>query len=162
MLKRTCRTKAAKSRVAYKRTIKKFGKPTKPKIGFVAINGTKVRHGQSKSEEIWLNNLGIQERSKVIYGFNGKIYVVDGYDSKTKTCFEYLGNFYHAYPPMYRKIFDTVNPVTKTTYRQLYEGTKARFNLFHSLGFRVIYCWEEEFKKNKFAQRVYIPGKELY
>lgn len=135
--------------------------PKKPSIGFVKVGNTNIKHGLSKSEEIWLTNLQVPERSKVIYGFNGKVYIVDGYNQNTRTIYEFLGDFYHANPIKYAKIFDTLNPLTKTTYRQLYEATKARFNLFCSLGFRVIYTWESDYKKNRFAQKIYIQGKEL-
>lgn len=158
---RTSKTKTAKSRIATRKAIKKFCRPKKPKIGFVKVGNTNLRHGQSKTEDIWLNNLQVPERSKVIYGFNGKVYIVDGYNLATRTIYEFLGDFYHANPIKYKKVFDILNPLTKTTYRQLYEGTKARFALFHSLGFKIIYCWESDYKKNKFAQRIYSPGKEL-
>lgn len=161
IVKQKTKTKAAKSRVATRKAIKKFCKPKKPKVGFVKVGQTRLRHGTSKSEEIWLTNLQVPERSKVIYGFNGKVYIVDGYNATTRTIYEFLGNFFHAHPLQYKKVFDTINPLTKTTYRQLYESTKARFKLFHSLGFRVIYVWESDYKNNRFAQRLYIPGKEL-
>lgn len=145
----------------YKTRKRNFFMPTKPKIGFVQVGNTRIRHGQSKTEEIWLNNLGVKERSKVIHGFGNKIYIVDGFDSNKRIIWEFLGTYYHADPRLYRNKWDDINPTCKKTYRQLYEETKERFMLFHNLGFQVRYCWEIDFKKNKFACRIYEPGKEL-
>jgi len=138
----------------------RFYMPKKPKQGLVQVGSTKLRHGTSKSEEVWLSLLGVPERSKAIHAF-GKIYIVDGFDPKTRTIYEYLGDFYHAYPPKYKTLMESMHPFTKMTYRQTYEATKVRLRLLSDLGFKIIYAWESDFKKNKFAQKQYIPGKEL-
>ena len=145
----------------YKARKKTFFMPKKPKVGFVQVGQTRLRHGQSHEEDIWLTNLGVPERSKVIHGFGNKVYIVDGFDSRNRIIWEFLGTYYHADPRLYAQRWNELNPTCKKTYRQLYEDTKARFMLFHNLGFQVRYCWEIDFKKNKFACRTFIPGKEL-
>ena len=92
------KTKRTLSRVAKR----KIFMPKRPKQVFsIANNGRKVRHGVSGAEVEWLNKLGVPERSKIIILF-GKTYVVDGFDPKTNTCYEYNGDRFHGSHKVYK------------------------------------------------------------
>lgn len=133
-----------------------------PKQGFVSVGNTKIKHGISASEIAWLNRLNVPERSKLIRGWKGKIYIVDGYDPKTNTCYEYLGNFAHGAHDTYPRNRDVKTWLGKTP-NELYYGTIERFNYLYSTGCRIFFIWESIDKKHKGIGRYYRgPGDNLY
>lgn len=134
-----------------------------PKQGFVSVGNKKIRHGQSLSEVEWLNTLGVPERSKVVYGFRGKILVLDGYDPKTNTAFEYNGASFHGAHRAYPKNRDTVISWLGKTPNQLYYGTIERYNFLQSIGMKVYFVWDYDWKTHKSNGRFYRgPGDNLY
>jgi hypothetical protein len=75
---------------------------------------------------------------------------VDGYDEKTNTIYEFLGDYYHGNPLIYKK--DDYNPTCKKTFGKLYKLTKNRFTSLKTKGYKVYYIWESQwnyYKKNK-------------
>ena len=135
-----------------------------PRQGFVTVgNNTKIRHGQSLGEKIWLDALGVPERSKVVYGFKGKIMVLDGYDPKTNTAYEYNGANFHGSHKTYPKNRDTIIPWLGKTPNQLYYGTIERYNFLQSIGMRVFFVWDYDYKAHRSNGRFYRgPGDNLY
>ena len=134
-----------------------------PKQGFVSVGNKKIRHGQSLGEKIWLDALGVPERSKVVYGFKGKVLVLDGYDPKTNTAFEYNGATYHGAHKVYPKNRDTIIPWLGKTPNQLYYGTIERYNFLQSIGMKVFFVWDYDYKVHKSIGRFYRgPGDNLY
>lgn len=140
----------------------RFQLPKKQMIGVVNVGNAKIRHGISKSEITWLNSLNVPERSKLFRGFQGKIYITDGYDPKTKTVFEFNGNFAHGAHNVYPKNRDIKTWLGKTP-NELYYGTIERYNYFYSLGYKVFFVWESDWKKHISSGRYYRgPGDNLY
>ena len=77
--------------------------PKKPKTGMLQINGRTYRVGTSKIEQQWLDYLGVKDRQKVIYGFFGKVIVVDGIDIQKRVIYEMLGGHAHGSIKTYPK-----------------------------------------------------------
>ena len=126
----------------------RFFMPKKPKQTFVlADNGKKIRCGTSLSEKKWLDKLSVPIRSKVIILF-GKTFVVDGYDPKTMTCFEFNGDYYHGSHKTYPNNRDKVDNWLKKSPNQLYLETVNRYNLFYQTGFKIFFVWESDYKKD--------------
>lgn len=144
------------SRVAYKRI-------HAPKQAFaIATNGKKVRHGTSIAEKVWLDRLGVPERSKVVILF-GKTYVIDGFDPKTNTCFEFNGLRFHGAHKVFPNNRDIKDPWLGKTPNELYYGTLQRYALFKSIGWKVFFVWEDDYKSGKSIGRFYRgPGDNLY
>lgn len=134
----------------------------KPKQTFViADNGRKVRCGTSKSEKDWLDKLNVPVRSKVIIVF-GKTYVVDGYDPKTMTCYEFDGDYWHGSHKIYPNNRDKIDPWLKKSPNQLYLETVSRYNLLHQAGFKIFFVWESDYKKNFLGRYYRGSGDNLY
>ena len=155
------------NRISYKTRAKiKFAanrKKVLPKQAFVSVGNTNIKHGISASEIAWLNLLNVPERSKLIRGFKGKIYIVDGYDAKTNTVFEYNGATYHGAHKVYPKNRDTIIPWLGKTPNQLYYGTIERYNFLQSIGMKVFFVWDYDYKAHNSIGRFYRgPGDNLY
>ena len=134
-----------------------------PKQQLIKVGNTNIKHGISASEIAWLNLLNVPERSKLIRGFRGKIYIVDGYDPKTNTVFEYLGNAWHGSHHTYTRNRDAIIPFLKKSPNQLYQETIERFNYLYSIGCRIFFVWEDDDKKHRSNGRFYRgPGDNLY
>ena len=91
-------------------------------------------------ENKWLDSLNITERQFVI----GR-YVVDGYDPKTKTVYEFNGDFWHGNPDVFKK--DEYNNVLNKTFGDLYDKTLKREIEINKMGYKVISIWENDFNK---------------
>ena len=72
-------------------------------------------------------------------------FYVDGFDSKTNTVYEFLGDFWHGNPEVVD--LDSINPKSKKTFRELFDYTFWRLNLIKSLGYNVRYIWEKDWKE---------------
>lgn len=129
----------------------------------ISKSNTKIRHGVSKSETEWLNKLNVPERSKLVHGFGNKIMILDGYDPVKKISFEYNGLAFHGHHKVYPKDRDKIIPWLKKTPNQLYFGTIDRYNFLHSMGIKVFFVWEDDYKAGKSIGRFYRgPGDNLY
>jgi very-short-patch-repair endonuclease len=90
-------------------------------------------------ENKWLDSLSISRRQYKINNFK-----VDGYDQKTKTIYEFYGDFWHGNPNVFNG--DDINTITKTTFAELYKKTINRERYLKSLGYNVVSIWESEYK----------------
>ena len=85
------------------------------------------------------------------------IYFVDGYDSVTRTVYEFNGCFYHGCPKCYpvRDIKHYASP--DRTFEELYQATLAKRMALLRAGFKVLEIWQcewdEQLKKNAEVQR---------
>jgi G:T-mismatch repair DNA endonuclease (very short patch repair protein) len=70
---------------------------------------------------------------------------VDGFDPKTNTIYEFLGDYWHGNPKKFNR-YD-VHPLRKIKYGKLYKETFNKFDKFKSLGYNVKYIWESDWKK---------------
>jgi hypothetical protein len=102
----------------------------------------KCSKGQiSKISQDWLDNLEIESREVTIPGFGFR---VDGFDSKTNTIYEFLGDFWHGNPKLYAT--EDKNPISKKTFGQLYNQTSQRFEKLKQAGYNIVYIWESDYK----------------
>lgn len=154
--------KTTKSRFMSRRALGRIAMSKKQKTGMLQINGRQYKVGTSKIEKEWLDLFQITERQKVIYGFNGKILVVDGIDTKKRIVYEMLGGHAHGSHKTYPKNRDIKTWLGKTPNEMYYE-TINRFNFLHSLGYQVMFVWDYEFRVRKTFGRFYKgPGDNLY
>lgn len=107
------------------------------------------RNFRSKSENQFLDAVGIPSefRNKYIGG-----YFVDGYDPKTNTIYEFLGDYWHGNPKMF-----SANVICKSngkTFGELYKHTLARISSLKSAGYIVKYVWESEWKRQTSQTRM--------
>ena len=72
-------------------------------------------------------------------------YDADGYCEKTNTIYEFHGDLWHGNPQKYPK--DAINPVTKTTYGELYERTQTKKQKILELGYNYIEMWESDWQR---------------
>lgn len=140
-------------------------RPQKTRFYSYVIPGLKRNNGQgyvrntiSKSEKRWLDKLGVPMRGVPIRGFNGKIFVVDGYDPRSQTVFEFNGCAFHGH---YTHIdLNKVFTKTKVLQRTQYLNTIQRFQTLYDFGFKVFFVWECEFKKGHLGR--YYNGQGDY
>ena len=99
----------------------------------------------SKKETAWLNLLNINNkyRQLSLQGLN-KI-IVDGFDPKTNTIYEFYGDFWHGHPTRYDP--KKLNTVSKKTFGELYKKTMDRENLIKQAGYTIITIWESDWDK---------------
>jgi hypothetical protein len=100
----------------------------------------------SRQEIEFLNYVDIPDTIK-----NRQIYIkrkkVDGYDGKTNTIYEFLGDFWHGNPKIHNK--NDINRVIKKTFGELYKNTLKRFNILKKMGYNIKYIWENDWKRFK-------------
>jgi hypothetical protein len=103
----------------------------------------------SKNSQEWLDYLQVKDREVSIKA-NNHSYKVDGFDSKTNTIYEFLGDYWHGNPKKYSS--EDKNPTTNKTYGEMYNNTIKRMKLLKNMGYNVKYIWESEWNvwtKNK-------------
>jgi len=110
----------------------------------------KCSRSVSKSEVLWLNALGVPDDKKhrQVYiklpGMTGRQYMrADGFDPKTKTIYEYLGDFYHGNPKIFKP--DDYNDKLKKTYGELYKEWLRKEKLIINAGYKLITIWGSDF-----------------
>jgi hypothetical protein len=96
----------------------------------------------SKAETLWLDSLNIKLRQHKIK-INNKNFEVDGFDHETNTIYEFHGDFWHGNPSKFDHL--DINPITKTTFGELYEKTLQRQQHLKNAGYNVISIWESDF-----------------
>lgn len=106
----------------------------------------KCTHTISKSEIKFLDYVNIPNTNK-----NRQIkiqnFLVDGYNQKTKTIYEFLGDYWHGNPNNKRFNPNDTHPVCKITFKKLYKSTMNKLRILKSLGYTVKYIWESDWKK---------------
>ena len=137
--------------------VKKIQMPAKKFTTVKDLKGRVYKAGTSKEEDSWLDKLGIVTRQKIIFGFKGKVIIVDGLDYKTHTVYEYLGSHVHSIKAYPVEKWDI--PVwTGKTPRQMYTETIERFRFLFGLGWKVFFVWDYEYKKGMLGR--YFRGKD--
>lgn len=135
------------------------------KFGSIKLSHGNLKFGLSKEEEAWLDKLQVPRRAVPIQGFvdlntkRRKIYIVDGYDPQTNTVYEYNGSRYHGYPLKFNPLM--FDKQLNKTYGQLYNETKERYYVLHSLGYKIIFVWDVDFKKGHMGRYYRGPGDNL-
>jgi len=70
--------------------------------------------------------------------------MVDGIDLITNTIYEFLGDYWHGNPLLFKS--DDVNKKCHKTYGELYNETLQRLQALKLAGYKVKYVWEAEWK----------------
>ena len=121
------------------------------------LNGNgcpKCVNSVSKMETEFLDYLDIKTRQYFICPYS-----VDGYDSKTNTIYEFLGDYWHGNPDKFK--MDMINEICKKTYGELNKETFDRLNALKLRGYDVKYIWESEWKKFKNGEVKKLNLKQL-
>lgn len=108
----------------------------------------------SRASQEWLDSMGVPNlpSTREVYGLiPGRRFAVDGYDPRTRTVYEFWGDFAHGNPNRYKPT--EINPKYKCTFGELYRKTMEKRYLFEQEGFNIIEIWESEWKHNKRDQR---------
>jgi len=109
---------------------------------------SKCVSNSSNKENEWLDSLKIdslikQARLKI----NGKTYIVDGFDPKTNTVYQFHGDYWHGNPKYFKSYW--TNRVNKKTFGNLYSKTLDIRELFIKNGYKYIEIWESDFKSKE-------------
>jgi hypothetical protein len=112
----------------------------------------------SKGESEFLGRCKIPKKFRNFPILSTK-YVVDGFDKKTNTIFEYLGDYWHGNPATYGGSTKIRNRGGQTA-REAYEYTFKRFSYIKSLGYNIKYIWESDWEAWKKNPSDPIPIKE--
>lgn len=99
----------------------------------------------SRREVEWLDHLNVPNtittRQVSIPVIDGTI-SVDGFDPISNTVYEFWGDFWHGNPSVFDP--DATNPVTKTSYRELYEKTQIKRRRIVDSGYKLVEVWEHD------------------
>jgi hypothetical protein len=101
------------------------------------------RSRTSSQELSFLDQVGIPKEDRQII-IDGTRLQVDGIDRKTGTIYEYLGDYWHGNPKVYSsdvKILDG-----NVTCGEAYKNTFKRFDRLSSIGYKIKYIWETDWK----------------
>jgi hypothetical protein len=98
----------------------------------------------SNMSQQWLDSLNIVDREYWIT-INEKRYKVDGYDINSNTIYEFLGDYWHGNPKVHHP--EKINSHNKHTFKELYEGTIVRLEIFKKAGYNLVFIWENDYLK---------------
>lgn len=90
----------------------------------------------------WLSGYG--DNVLMEYTLKDLKFRVDGFDPKTNTVYEFLGDFWHGNPDIYDPV--DINPINKKTYGKLYKETIERLEKIKDARYNLIYIWEVDFR----------------
>jgi len=102
----------------------------------------------SKISQQWLDSLGIPEEFRefqIKLPGRKRAIRVDGFDPKTSTVYEFLGDYWHGNPDLYDS--EDVNAHNKRTFGVLYNQTMRRLERLKKAGYSVVFIWEQNFKE---------------
>ena len=118
-------------------------------LNYLCVNTPDIRH--------MINN---DDGEFIISNSN---YKADGYSKINNTIYEYHGDFWHGNPKIYNP--DDINPITKTTYKQLYDNTMEKQSYCEVNHYNYVSIWESEWLRGKIAlikiQRKYKTSQKL-
>ena len=134
-------------------------------------------HGQGKpyshAAMEWLSYLNHTNEGRIRHACNGgehvirhgdKTFHVDGYDTLTRTVYEFHGYYWHGCPKCFPNRDKERHKLNDKTHRDVYEETKLKEDRLFALGYSVIVMWEcewESCKKNDEAIRSLVDSFEL-
>jgi len=96
---------------------------------------------KSKQADEWLSNINNIEQEKIIYIKENK-FLVDGFNKRTNTIYEYYGDFWHGNPKLYKS--NELNKRLKIKFGELYNKTIERAKILINEGYSLIYKWETD------------------
>ena len=80
------------------------------------------------------------------YRIPNTIFKSDGYDPKTNTIYEFLGDYWHGNPKIFD--FDKVNVNNGVSFKELNQKTFERFDEIKKLGYNIKYVWENDYNES--------------
>jgi G:T-mismatch repair DNA endonuclease (very short patch repair protein) len=80
----------------------------------------------------------------VYHRVEGILMIFDGFEPKTKTVFEFNGDYWHGNPQTH---YVGVNQHNGRPFEELYQATLRREEILRRNGFTVISIWESEWRK---------------
>ena len=80
------------------------------------------------------------------YRIPNTTFKTDGYDPKTNTIYEFLGDYWHGNPKVHD--FDKVNVSTGFSFKELNQKTFERFDEIKKLGYNIKYIWENDYNES--------------
>ena len=100
-----------------------------------------LQHRKSKVCGDWLNSIN----PNMIHEYYVKELgiVLDGYDLKTNTAYEFHGDYWHGNPNKYNP--NEFNPHLNKTFGELYENTLRREKDIISAGYNLVSIWELDY-----------------
>ena len=118
-------------------------------------DSSKFAKNYSQGQIEWLNYMimSIPDIIHAINNNNGEYsipnsrYHADGYSESKKMILEYHGDFYHGNPKLFNE--EEMNPVTKTTFGELYQNTLEKQRFCQEQGYEYISIWESEWIRGK-------------
>jgi len=96
----------------------------------------------SKPETDFLDYLNIPVRNYYIKHWKNKL--VDGYDPKTNTIYEFLGDYWHGNPQRFNS--KNIHPILKISYGKVFAETMNKLEKLKTLGYNIKYIWETDWK----------------
>ena len=93
----------------------------------------------------WLDSLNIPVENREYFLPDLKI-KVDAFVPETNTVYEFFGDYWHGNPESFDK--NKEHPVCKKTFGKLYEEAKTRISRLKEAGYKVVYVWENDFRKS--------------
>lgn len=91
----------------------------------------------------WLLSLGLDLEKEYKIAHDSGYYVVDGYDYKTNTVYEFYGDYWHGNPLVFDP--EQVNTSVDKKFKELYNNTMLREQVLKNLGYQLVTIWESEF-----------------
>jgi len=90
---------------------------------------------------------------------SGRRFTVDGYDSMTKTIYEFHGDYYHGNPSVYKS--DVFNSLCSKTMGELYQKTQEKKKYCLELGYKYVEIWESDWIRFKnFIRKVQLQFRK--
>jgi Zn finger protein HypA/HybF involved in hydrogenase expression len=117
----------------------------------------------SKPETEWLNTFNIPKEFRqfviktnetVKDGIRKQWFNVDGFDPKTNTVYEFLGDYWHGNILLERYAADKINPRTGTTFGELNAKTMKKLDKLKEMGYNIVFIWESDYKAQLKKQKL--------
>ena len=120
-----------------------------------------IRTGVSNDQLVWLRFIAKYYNINIQYHTNGGEYRVpttryaaDGFCAETNTIYEFNGDYFHGNPDIYKDPTE-INKRCNKTFKELYDKTVKKENIFRSLGYNLVVMWENDWKNiNKNISRL--------
>jgi hypothetical protein len=111
-----------------------------------------IHDSNSKIAMTWLSMIGVNQSNLQTAMSPGGEYLipltkyhVDGYNQDTNTVYEFLGDFWHGNPKLYKST--DVNTKCGKTFGELFESTEKRKRIIISMGYKYYEIWETDWWK---------------
>jgi len=111
-----------------------------PSSHLFGANCPKCVHVISKMETEFLDCVGVKDRNFYLPEWKAK--PVDGFDAKTNTVYEFLGDYWHGNPTKFDHA--AIHPHRKIPFGKIYSETFALFDRIKKKGYNIKYIWETD------------------